>query len=74
MNTEVLVSLLSEFKDVYKDKQVINPMPDANLKMTVYCDNNDDEFFIENVTTQELGLEIFIVKKWILQSDLNEKI
>lgn len=46
-----------------------NKMPE-NVKLTVYCEGTEDEGFLVNVTSNELGLQAFIAKKWILHSDL----
>ena len=66
---------LDKFIDIYpKDKnadglQWENKMPE-NVKLTVYCEGTEDEGFFVNVTSNELGLQAFIAKKWILHSDL----
>lgn len=66
---------LDKFTDIYpKDKNADgsrweNKMPD-NVKLTVYCEGSHDEGFLMNMTSDELGLEALIAKKWILHSDL----
>lgn len=56
---------LDKFIDIYpKDKNADglkweNKMPE-NVKLTVYCEGTEDEGFLVNVTSSELGLQAFI--------------
>lgn len=70
---EKINQFIGKFKEVYDEKgEEINPIPD-NVKLTVYCDNDEDERgFLENVTSDKMGLEALIAQKWILQSELDE--
>ena len=66
---------LDKFTDIYpveKDTdgmQLENQMPE-NIKLTVYCKGTNEEGFLINVTSNELGLEAFIAQKWIIHSEL----
>ena len=66
---------LDKFTDIYpKDKNADglrweNKMP-KNVKLTVYCKGSDDEGFLINMTSDELGLEALIAKSWIIHSEL----
>ncbi len=66
---------LDKFTDIYpKEKKADgsrweNKMPEK-VKLTVYCEGSEDEGFLINVTSDELGLEAFIAKKWIIHSEL----
>jgi hypothetical protein len=66
---------LDKFTDIYpKDKNADglrweNKMPE-NVKLTVYCEGSEDEGFLINVKSDELGLQAFIAKKWIIHSEL----
>lgn len=64
---------IGKFVEIYGDKGLEeNPIP-RGQKVTVYCDDGDEEVgFAEDVTDSELGINIFIAKKWILQSDLDK--
>jgi hypothetical protein len=66
---------LDKFTDIYpKDKNADglrweNKMPE-NVKLTVYCEGSEEEGFLINVKSDELGLQAFIAKKWIIHSEL----
>ena len=61
---------LDKFTDIYpKDKKEENKMPEK-VKLTVYCKGSNDEGFSINMTSDELGLEALIAKKWIIHSEL----
>lgn len=66
---------LDKFTDIYpKDKNADglrweNKMP-KNVKLTVYCKGSEDEGFLINMTSDELGLETLIAQKWIIHSEL----
>lgn len=63
---------LDKFIDIYpKDKNWENKMPE-NVKLTVYCKGTNEEGFLMNVTSDELGLEALIAQKWIVHSDLEK--
>lgn len=66
---EQLYEQLPSFTDIYGDNA--KDMPEG-VNLTVYCSNGgDEEGFIENAKSDELGLHALIAKKWILQSDLD---
>ena len=44
-------------------------MPE-HVKLTVYCKGTNDEGFLVNMTSNELGLEALIAQKWIIHSEL----
>lgn len=66
---------LSKFIDIYPNEKSAdglrweNKMP-KNVKLTVYCKGTKNEGFLVNVTSDELGLEELIAKKWIIHSEL----
>jgi hypothetical protein len=61
---------LDKFTDIYpKDKKQENKMPEK-VKLTVYCKGTNDEGFLVNMTSDELGLEALIAQKWIIHSEL----
>jgi len=66
---------LDKFTDIYpKDKnadglRLENKMPEK-VKLTVYCKGTNDEGFLVNMTSDELGLEALIAQKWIVHSEL----
>lgn len=64
---------LEHFTNVYDEKgNEINPIP-SDAKLTVFCEaSNGDQWFHTDLFRKEIGLSIFIVKKWILQSDLDK--
>jgi len=63
---------LDKFTDIYpKDNKEENKMPE-NVKLTVYCKGSNDEGFLINMTSDELGLEALIAQKWIIHSELEK--
>jgi hypothetical protein len=60
---------LDKVTDIYKDGSVVNPIP-KNVKLTIFCEGSNEEGFITNLTSNEIGLELLIAKKWILHSEL----
>jgi hypothetical protein len=60
---------LNKFTDIYKDGKEVNTIP-KNVKLTIFCESTDEEGFVNNVTYNEIGLELLIAKKWILHSEL----
>ena len=65
MTAEQINKHIDKFHDIYE-----TPIPEGN-KVTVYCDNGEDEVgFLENVTADEMGIQALIAQKWILQSNL----
>lgn len=72
MKAEEINKYIEHFKPIYKNGERINPMP-KNTKITVWCDNGDDEQgFAYNTTTYDMGINCLIAQKWILQSDLEK--
>lgn len=69
MTVKNLYNNLSKFTDIYINGKEVNPIPN-DIKLTIFCSSDDEEGFLENVTKQEAGLNLFIAKKWILQKDL----
>lgn len=67
---------LDKFVSIYpKDKSADglvykNEIPE-NVKVTVYCNDDDgEEGFLINLTSDEIGLEVLIAEKWILHEEL----
>jgi len=60
---------LDKFTNIYTDGKDENKMPE-NVKLTVYCKGTNDEGFLVNMTSDELGLEALIAQKWIIHSEL----
>ena len=61
---------LDKFIDIYpKDKNCENKMP-KDVKLTVYCEHPEETGFVINVKYDELGIQAFIAKKWIIHSEL----
>ena len=66
---------LDKCVDIYpKDKNADglrweNKMPEK-VKLTVYCIGLRDEGFLVNVTYEEMGIQAFIARKWIIHSEL----
>lgn len=64
---------LDNFQEMYKDGKFVTLPKD--VKITVYCNNgSDEEGFIVNQYENELGMNAFIAKKWIMHSVLEELI
>ena len=69
------------FTDIYsrdeKGKIIdeVNPIPEDVL-LTVYIEGNnfDDIGYLYNMKSIDIGIDILIAKKWILQSDLEEAV
>lgn len=60
------------FIPTYDEKgNEINPMPEG-VKITAYCDDGQEEGYLIDCTTLEMGLTQLIVKTWILHSELEE--
>ena len=64
---------LDKFTEIYpKDgTQDENPIPKEG-RITVYCNGSMGDGFVINTTYDEMGLEMFIAKKWILHSELEK--
>ena len=69
-SVELCYKFLDRFIDIYpKDQNWENKMPE-NVKLTVYCEHPSEKGFLINVKSDELGIQAFIARKWILHSDL----
>jgi hypothetical protein len=63
---------LDKFTNIYsKDKKEENKIPEK-VRLTVYCKDSNDEGFLINMTSDELGLEALIAQKWIIHSELEQ--
>ena len=63
---------LDKFIEIYpKDKNWENKMP-KGVKLTVYCEHPEETGFIINAKSDELGIQAFIAKKWIIHSELEK--
>lgn len=72
MTAEQINKYIGHFKPIYENGKEINPMP-KNTKITVWCDNEQgDDGFAYDTTTLDMGINCFIAKSWILQSDLEK--
>lgn len=69
LTAEQIQKHIKKFNPIYHDGKEINPIPDG-VKVTVWCKSRDEEGFISNVRKDEMGIELFIAKKWILEDDL----
>jgi len=62
---------INEFIDNFKNIDTNEPPKDE--KVTVFCDDGNDEVgFCENTLFSDIGFNMFIAKKWILQTELDE--
>lgn len=62
------------FTSIYNEKcDEVNPMPEG-VKLTAYCDNGEEEGYVIDCTTLEMGWTQFIAKTWILHSELEKLI
>lgn len=62
---------LESFNDIYEDGKEVNPIPEG-VKVTVYCESDSEEGYVDNVTVNEMGLELLIAKKWQYQTVVDE--
>ena len=63
---------LDKFTDIYPNgKDEENKIPDG-VKLTVYCKGSNEEGFLINLKSDELGLEALIAQKWIIHSELEK--
>ena len=63
---------LDKFIDIYpKDKNWENEMP-KDVKLAVYWEHPEETGFVINVKSDELGIQAFIARKWIIHSDLEK--
>jgi len=68
---------LDKFTDIYPKDEAGNGLKWENkipekVKLTVYCKGSNDEGFLINMTSDELGLEALIAQKWIIHSELEK--
>lgn len=75
---QICYDYLDNFRDFYPptdSREGLNyedfEMPD-NVKLTVFCQSLDEEGFLVNVTTDEAGLLLLFVKKWIIHEELEK--
>lgn len=66
-------------KRIYKHIDSFTDIKDAKAPhdkiLTVFCDDGNEEVgFAEDIMFEDLGLSMFIAKKWILQEDINQLI
>lgn len=60
---------LESFTKIYKDGKEENPMPEG-VKLTVYCKATNNEGYVDDIYSNELGIEALIAHSWILHDDL----
>lgn len=73
ITADEIVVHINKFTEIYDTEgNEINPFPKGE-KLTIYCEGLDieDSGFVCDVYEHELGLEAFIAKRWIRQSDLD---
>ncbi len=70
---KLLYGNLNIFNDIYnEDKDLEFPIPDNGELITVFCEGSEDEGFLINIKSTELGFNELIARKWILHSKLEE--
>jgi hypothetical protein len=69
-SAEQIFDHIDKFIEMYKDGKEVNPIP-KDVKVTIYCNYKEKEGFIENTYTKDAGMDLFIARKWILQSELD---
>lgn len=71
LTAEQINIYIDKFLPIYTNGREGNPIPE-NVKITVWHESLDGEEsgFSFNTTKAEMGLEIFIAKSWIRQSEL----
>lgn len=62
---------LDKFTNIYTDGNELNRMPE-NVQITVFCKGSDEEGFLINTTSDELGFQALIAEKWIIHSELEK--
>ena len=71
-DVKLCYKFLVHFIDIYpKDTNYENKMP-KDVKLTVYCEHPEETGFIINAKSDELGIQAFIARKWIIHSDLEK--
>ena len=81
MTAEEIIKYHDLFTDIYEERKdgtygsEINPIPD-DVALTVYLYNprSGKEGYIYNMHKSDMGIDILIARKWILQSDLDEAV
>jgi hypothetical protein len=68
-----LYKLTEKFNNICVNGKIVNPIP-SDVKITVLCDSECGQGFLENVSDKELNRSTLIAKSWILQSDLENLI
>lgn len=75
MNQKKIKFLINHFTDIYKDGVEINPIP-GNVQVAIFFrdQSSNVSYFLPNCIKSELGLEVFIARSWILQTELDKLI
>lgn len=71
LTAEEINEHIGDFIEIYKDGKEINPMPEG-VKLTAWCESSDDEGFVCNCTTYEMGITALIARRWITEERLQE--
>jgi len=70
---KLLYDNLNVFNDIYNDSPELEfPIPESGEFITVFCKGTEDEGFLINLKSTELGFDELIARKWILHSKLEE--
>lgn len=68
MENNRIVTLCYKHLDKFNYINYQDGLPE-NVKLTVFCKGSEDEGFLINLASDELGLEALIVRKWIIHSE-----
>jgi hypothetical protein len=74
VEAEQINEFRQHFTDIYDaDGKEVNPIPD-DVKLTIYCEGStfENRGFVYDKYKSEVGMNLFIAKSWILQSDLDD--
>jgi hypothetical protein len=69
MDNKKIIDYIEHFTDIYENEVEIAPIPDG-VKVVVYLADWNYQFIIPDAIKRELGREVVLAKKWILQSKL----
>lgn len=71
LTAEEINQHIGDFIEIYKEGKIVNDMPD-DVKLTVWCEGTNEEGFICNSTTSEMGITALIARRWITEEKLQE--
>lgn len=67
---EQITPYLDQFNNIYDENGAILNPPPKNVKLTAWCESIVGSGFLINMTFGEMGIDAFIIKKWIEHSEL----